>query len=279
MVKKTCNIAIFIILLLVILTIPSCLILYPFQDISDIDERMEQMNNLTLVNTFPPLDTGNGDYSFVVMSDVHIGDNNTNGLERLPQLIETNPEIKFAVLTGDLTSNGKHGDFQKYIEIAKELADIGVPFYPVLGNHDLVGDGWGFWKDNIGSTIYRIDDANATLIFLDSANLYFGKEQLDWLENELNRETKRAVFVFNHVPLFASGPAPWVTISDLTERARAVSIFKNKCNIVFAGHAHSRNIYNVGNVEYITLDEFESTHKYCIVTVRGSAISYSWGTL
>ena len=148
-----------------------------------------------------------------------------------------------------------------------------MPYYPVIGNHDIYFRTWDAWKKKIGSTNYRIDCGGATLLILDSANSFIGKDQLDWLEREL-KTTEGRVFVFTHSPPFVTGPADMQQITDTKERARLVSILHNKCDIIFAGHSHKYYYNKIGNTEYVALEDFRHSKKYCIVTVTPTGVSF-----
>ena len=161
---------------------------------NDLDERLEQRNNFVFLDgknsqgenrnwrTLTLEDT----FKFIVLSDTHIQDGDAFGLEKLANITKADTEIKFVVITGDITQDAAVKDIDKFIEIADSL---GVPCYPVAGNHDVYyrddiinrNKGWPVWKEKIGSTNYRIDGGGATLFVLDSANSFFGKDQLDWL--------------------------------------------------------------------------------------------------
>jgi len=232
---------------------------------NDLDERIKERDNLKFLEErgWTTLPLGDS-YSFIVVADTHIEGGNAFGLEKLEDVVKT-PEldIRFVVVLGDITQTGAEQDINKFIEIADKL---GVPCYPVIGNHDFYFGNWHVWRDKIGSTNYKIDAGNTTLFMLDSANSFFGKDQLDWLEREIKTRKSR-VFVFTHSPLFVTGPANMQQITDPKERARVVSILRDKCDIMFMGHSH-RNYYNeAGNVEYITIEDYVAKKTYCIVTV------------
>jgi len=56
-------------------------------------------------------------------------------LERAVEyILSTRPDI--AVCTGDLTSSGQPGEFEKVLAVLKPLAESGIPFYYLPGNHD-----------------------------------------------------------------------------------------------------------------------------------------------
>jgi 3',5'-cyclic AMP phosphodiesterase CpdA len=247
---------------------------------TDLDERLQEKDNLKFLNgndwTTLSLDT---EYSFIVLTDIHIENGNASGLEKLKGVIADNnttagnSKIEFVAVLGDITQYGSAQDSDKFIEIA---GTFGVPCYPVIGNHDIYFGNWPVWKEKIGSTCYRINSGGAaTLFVLDSANAFFGKNQLDWLEREL-RSAQGHVFVFTHSNLFVNGPADIQQTTDIRERARIVSILQNKCDIVFMGHVHKRVINETGNVKYITIEDFKSAQIYCLVTVKNSGITYNF---
>jgi len=214
-------------------------------------------------------------YKFIVLTDTHIEDGKTFGLEGLGSVI-ISENIDFVVIAGDITQTGSLQEIQKFIEVAD---DFDVPVYPVVGNHDFYFDNWPVWKDYIGSTRHRIDFDETSLFILDSANSFFGKEQLDWLENEINSITNadQRVFVFTHSPLFI--PFKMQQIIDTKERARITSILRNRCDIMFMGHSHVRVENTIGNVRYVSIEDFVNTKVYCIVTVDGSDVSYEFRKL
>jgi len=245
---------------------------------NDLDERLQSRNDFVFLSdedrnwTTPLGDT----YQFIVLSDTHIEDGNAFNLEKLADVTAGNTEIKFAVITGDITQYGGERDVRKFIEIANSL---GVPCYPVVGNHDIYfrnrdeKKGWNVWKNEIGSTNYRINAGSATIIILDTANSFFGKDQLDWLEREIKTGSSR-VFVFSHSPLFVKGPADMQQMTDTKELARVLSILKNRCDIMFMGHLHKHMENEAGNVRYISLASYIDDREYYLVNVTQAGVTF-----
>jgi len=249
---------------------------------SDLDERLKERDNLKFLaaNDWTRMDLGRN-YSFIVVSDTHIHNGNTYGLEGFESIIKDPAKnIKFMVVTGDVTQNGSKSDLAKFIDIA--VNKFGVPCYPLIGNHDVYSGGWSSWKELIGSTNYRIDGGSVTLLIMDSANLYLGKEQMDWLERELKSAAGR-VFVFTHGNLFTQNIYDPQQLDDKNERARVTSILRNKCDAMFMGHVHEWFFNDVGNVKYITVNAFRDVVKtnasYCLVTVTADNVRYDVETL
>jgi len=244
---------------------------------TDLDKRLAEKNNFKYLGsrggTTLSLKNQN-DYSFIVITDTHIKDGNAWGLEKIADVVKNNNKIEFVVVLGDITDYGAAQDVNKFIEIS----DIfNVPCYPVIGNHDILLNNWKNWKDLIGSTNYHIAGNGINLFILDSANSFFGKQQMDWLESRIKNSSGNN-FVFTHSNFFVNG-INLQQSSDAKERARIISILKNKCNIAFSGHAHERYINSAGNVQYITIEDYKSEKVFCIVTVKDSVVSYKFGKM
>jgi predicted MPP superfamily phosphohydrolase len=97
-------------------------------------------------------------FSFVHISDTHIGeglgDYGTPGFynDTMPAIDESEPDvrlrkavqwinansisknIKFVVVSGDLTGSAEKSEFLKFKEI---MSDLQMPYVPVIGNHDV----------------------------------------------------------------------------------------------------------------------------------------------
>jgi predicted phosphodiesterase len=256
----------------------SCLLLcgcemFDFFSTPALNERLEEKDNfryLTAADRTPSFGT---DYSFIVMSDIHIEDRNTRGFEKIKDIIDNNSDIKFVVFLGDLSNRGDREDIEAFLAVANSLS---VPSYPVIGNHDIFnGSNWSVWKDLIGSTRYRINGDTATLFVLDSANSYIGKDQMDWLEREIKYTTGR-IFVFTHENFFASAGFNVEHTMNINERARMVNILNNRCDMMFMGHIHQRAVNNIGSVTYISVDCFRDTKNYVMVNVTQAGITYEF---
>jgi len=251
----------------------------------NLDERFKERNTFNYLLPEERTIDLPANYSFLVIADTHIEEGNAFGLEKFKDLIEQNnadsslPEIAFVVIAGDITQHALEIDVKKFVEIGRSF---GVPCYPVIGNHDVYQNNWNNYKKHIGSSTFRINTSETsvgkvTLFMLDSANNYFGKSQLDWLNNEL-RSIKKAenhkVFTFTHTNLFAETPGDIQNLTDTRERARLFSMLKGRCDIMFSGHLHKLIKNEVGGVKYLALEDFYGAKKYCHVTVSGNAVTY-----
>jgi predicted phosphodiesterase len=246
---------------------------------SEPDERFESRNTF---NFLSPEELGlilPQEYSFLVVSDTHIEEGKAHGLEKIRGVAAAGGDA-FVAVTGDITQNGKREDLEKFIEIAGSLRAIGVPCYPVIGNHDVYFGNWSVWRELIGSSTYRVGGpgSSTTLFILDSANASFGKDQIDWLREGL-KSAGPHVFIFTHVNLFTEKLADIEQITDNRERARLLSLLDGRCEALFSGHVHNRILRKAGGVNYITLEDYRDNRTYCRVFVKASGISWEFGKL
>jgi len=243
----------------------------------DLDDRLAVRNEFVLLKD-DDLDIDfDDDYSFIVLTDTHIENGDDWGLSGIVNIAD-NIDAKFVVVLGDITQYGSVQDMQKFLDFTEALS---VPCYPVAGNHDVYFDSWPVWKSMIGSTSYKVkitnndSGAETTLFILDSANAFFGRSQLDWLEYELKQlPANERIFVFTHAPLFVTGPVNMQQITDVKERARVVSLLRGRNAMMFMGHLHKDMLNEAGGVKYVAIEDFKSKKAYCVVTVNGANISF-----
>jgi len=267
-----------------ILCFSSCTVdLFGLFGSTDLSVRLKERNNFRYLRPEDMTLTLGDKYSFILLADTHIENGDTFGLEKIKNVIAdentAGSNIKFAVIVGDITQCAYKEDIQKYIDTVGSLA-LGIPSYPVIGNHDIYLNNWKNWKDLIGSTCYRINDSGnaATLFMLDSANGYFGNDQLNWLDNEL-KSAKGRVFVFTHFNFFVDSPSDIQQLTDTRERARVCAMLKGRCDTVFTGHLHYSVISKLGGVSYVSLEDFRDANAYCVVSVSPAGVSYRDGKL
>jgi 3',5'-cyclic AMP phosphodiesterase CpdA len=236
----------------------------------DLDKRLKYASEFNFVkDEWRSLKVGDN-YNFIVVSDTHIIGSNAHKFENLKNHING---AKFVVVTGDITQSGTSEELNRFIEISESL---GVPCFPVIGNHDIYFNDHN-WHGKIGSTRYRIDTDTSTLFILDSANAFFGEEQIAWFESEL-KTAKPDTFIFTHDNFFTDNiPNPQrQQFTNYLERSLFISLLNEKCKAVFSGHIHKRVINHIKNTDYVTLEDFIGHKVICRVFVSGGAISWQF---
>lgn len=200
----------------------------------------------------PDKNAANPTEKWLLDSDGEVGNTNDQGarnsLAEWTGQIEAMSEVDGAsmmIATGDLTVTDVTSEPRRqggYDVLHKGLTDgkLGMPFYPVMGNHDFGGtatsQGYGgsmeYYRRNMGPEWYGFDRDGRHIVVLednyDSSGL---KPQLEWLREDLKRHAVgKQVLVFAHRSLFTVwGPGAGMqpTIDELA---------KYDVRMVSAGH-------------------------------------------
>jgi 3',5'-cyclic-AMP phosphodiesterase len=196
----------------------------------------------------------NGELSFVQISDSHIGFDkaaNPNVLGTLKAAIDKINALPtppaFVLHTGDLTHLSKDSEFDTLEQALKEIKTNRILYVP--GEHDVINDDGKqfrerFAKGSMGDGWYSFDHSGAHFIGLVNVmNLKagglgnLGKEQLEWLENDVKHlKHSMPIVVFAHIPLWSVYPE-WGWATD--DGTQALSYLKKFGSVtVLNGHIH-----------------------------------------
>lgn len=169
-------------------------------------------------------------------------------------------------------------EFYVYVDNVADMVytldNVPLPFYPVVGNHDITHNGWALWSNIFHSSFYQVPiivlDANENivaldhLIFLDSASGTLGREQVKLIEEgimdgkEIEKEYGvkiRNTFVFSHTNIFRPRSVEFASTFPREEMFFLLDKFAEwNANIVFLGHVHKWDHQTVNGIEYLTLD-------------------------
>jgi predicted MPP superfamily phosphohydrolase len=128
-------------------------------------------------------------------------------------------------------------DYQKKFEAPyKALLDAGVKFYASLGNHDSPNQRFYKQFNMAGERYYTFKGSVASVRFFALDSNYIDKEQLAWLEKELQGSASEWKICYFHHPLYSSGRmhGPSVDKREVLEPL----LEKYKVDVVFSGHEH-----------------------------------------
>jgi 3',5'-cyclic-AMP phosphodiesterase len=195
-----------------------------------------------------------GSFSFVQISDTHIGFNKAANQDVVSTLREAIGRINalparpdFVIHTGDLTHLSKPAEFDTLDQVLREVKTDHVAFVP--GEHDVLGDQGAQFRQR-----YRRDATGAGWFAFDHHGVHFvglvnvmdlqagglgrlGSEQLAWLERDLAaRSASTPIVVFAHIPLWAVYPEwGWAT----EDSAQAMTYLRRFGSVtVLNGHIH-----------------------------------------
>ena len=203
-------------------------------------------------------DSSKGTFSFVQISDSHIGfakPPNTDVVGTLKMVVARINALPdppaFVLHTGDLTHLAKPDEFDTVAQILGEIKTARVLYVP--GEHDFDGDNNNLYRDRFGKGTrgagwYSFDHQGVHFVGLvnvansnagnPSTGLgLLGADQLNWLTQDLaGLPASAPVVVFAHVPLWTVyGKWGWGT----QDAAQALALLKRfGSGTVLNGHIH-----------------------------------------
>jgi hypothetical protein len=192
----------------------------------------------------------------------------------------------FGLTTGDVMSD----DLSLYARYNRIIGQLGVPWYNVIGNHDLNLDAPDgkysreTFKQTFGPSIYAFEYGGALFLMLDNVEYFgahasapgndygyqgrFGKRQLAFVANVL-KETPadRLVVAAMHIPLHTYLD-PEDPASNTADCAAFLKLLGERPSISFSGHTHTTEHH------YLSGDErgAGAAHHHHVMT----AVSGSW---
>ncbi|MBD3386193.1 hypothetical protein GF407_14885 [candidate division KSB1 bacterium] len=229
------------------------------------------------------------DYSLLILSDIHISNDETKD-QRLADIISAvnngmfeNPDM--LIITGDVVSSFQRfrdrGDelenqrAAKFIQIASRLE---IPWYIALGNHDYKIDSdrdsdapFSFqdidtmevlWHELADvEPYYSIEHKGWNLLVLNSMrgrylDRFFDDQQMQWLEKELQKELP--VLLFFHHPVKTDHIKIWCKPKDLVTPDTEPQFF----SLVKAHHKQIKGIFVGHGHRWVNDDLFETVPVY-----------------
>ena len=214
-------------------------------------------------------ESAKGSFSFVQISDSHIGFNkegvNTDVSATLNAAIARINALPqppdFILHTGDLTHLASAEEFDTLDQLLKSVKSPQIFFVP--GEHDVTGDNGKLYLERFGKNTkghgwYGFDHHG--IHFIGLVNVVdiqqnglgsLGQEQLAWLENDLKgRSRETPIVVFAHIPLWEVYPQwGWGT----NDGAQALSYLKPFGSVtILNGHVHQTMKKVEGSVTFHT---------------------------
>jgi 3',5'-cyclic AMP phosphodiesterase CpdA len=207
-------------------------------------------------------------FSFLQMSDSHIGFNKAANPDAIATLYEAVAKVKaiaarpsFILHTGDITHLSKPAEFDN---ADQAFGATGLTVHYVPGEHDMIDEARGqayldrYGKGSRGAGWYSFDDQGVHFIGLVNVvdlmagglgNL--GAEQLAWLADDLRAKSDSTpIVVFVHIPLYVLYEQ-WGWGTD--DGAQALALLKRFGSVtVLNGHIHQLMQKVEGNMTFHT---------------------------
>jgi len=205
------------------------------------------------------------DFRFVQVTDLHFKDNpvSVETFNKIIDGINNTKNVKFVAFTGDNTDKADSKDYVRFLTLANKL---NVPYYVVVGNHDLFKMGGFSRADYIDvvrkynknqknrKTDFVIKKDDIIFIVLDGAREvipspggYYRDETLVWLDKKLKKYHKKHVVILQHFPMKLRHSE-----RDAYKNERYEEVLSKHNNVIgiFAGHFHANEEYTKNGIFY-----------------------------
>ncbi len=188
------------------------------------------------------------------LSDTHLLDHSSNKLygikpaKRLKRAFESimsfHSDALFVTITGDLSQSGCEDSYRTLKKLSGKLI---MPLFPILGNHDVRAVFSRVFPQfvNDGFVQYVREFEGRVFIFVDTLveREEYGAlcdQRLQWLGEQLEKYSDKAVYIFMHHHPLASGLMRMDSVANfrsLEEFWRQLESYPNIRHIFF-GHIH-----------------------------------------
>lgn len=136
-----------------------------------------------------------------------------------------------------------------------------LPFYPVVGNHDITHNGWALFSRIFKTSFYeftvKVGDKYDRFIFLDSANGTLGNFQIEQIDDGVFQRDKKDIrntFVFTHTNIFRPSLNEFASTYCREELYYILDKLSDwNTTIMFYGHVHAWDDRMFGGVRHITM--------------------------
>ena len=216
-------------------------------------------------------------FSFALLTDTHISSSNPRPMEDLQRSvadINQNPNIKFVVVTGDLTENGDRACIEA---IKTALDQLQVPYYAASGNHETTWSESGVMDFTrvFGNSRFAFSHNGMYFIGFNSgpvirmADGHVAPQDIAWLKHNLDSVSAAGatpIFVFTHYPLRNGDVDNWYEVTDVLR--------KHNVQCVMGGHYHRNLLFDCDGIADVlnrsNLRDKDGVNGYSIIRVTDS---------
>lgn len=217
----------------------------------------------------------NASFRFALLSDLHISDEkpqNAIDLDNAINDINTQSDLAFVLVSGDVTDDGQLKSFQ---QAKQALNKLRIPYYVVPGNHDtqLSESAITDFEKTFGDNKFRLFFNGYLFLGINTGPLlrhndgHIAPQDLAWLNHQLKKAgRKQPVYIISHYPLKNGDVDNWEKITDMARKYNTQGIF--------CGHYHRNAMLDFdaipGLVSRSTLRGNDATGGYTVFDVGDS---------
>lgn len=213
------------------------------------DSKGNRVGQIPLDTLTPPA-TGQKQYSFGALSDVHIVyQTAASDFQKALTYLNEDVDVAFTCISGDLTDNGTAEQLTQYKAVVDAYSPD-TPVYAIAGNHEAYSTQPTLLEQYTGKPLYYSfvhgDDVFIMCgCYSWSNDGVFTKEYLQWIYETLEANRSKRCFIFEHVfPWGDSGNPGGLYSFDMFSGTKG-SVFQSllrhyKNTVLFHGHSHTK---------------------------------------
>lgn len=225
------------------------------------------------------------DFVFLDITDTHqTAQGSTKALRDLvAQAVAMSPRPAFIIDTGDITESGRPEEYATFKEAIAPLAQAGIAFYAVPGNHDVRWSPLGKegFVQQFGKLYQSFDYEGVHFVLLDTTVLlehwgHLDQSELDWLSKDLKRvHPNTPIFVFMHH--WIGRDAPDVRMVD-NEYDLLHLLHGHNVIAIFTGHGHQNLEWKTNGIETLMVGALYNGGPFCRVHITQSLATLERGS-
>ena len=189
-----------------------------------------------------PIQKAEEEWKFAVFADVQ---ERINGLADLLQPLGKE-DVKFALISGDLTSMGKTHE----LELFQEEMERHLPFpcYATLGNHELGTEGIPFYH-YFGRGSFNFTYGGAMFSLIDGASATIAKSTYQALMTWLERGRNQLHIFITHIPIIDPDGSRGGAYASRLDGAHLLGQLKQyRVDYLIYGHVHTYRQFSQANI-------------------------------
>lgn len=222
------------------------------------ENRNVNLKNIEKLNSLPKDDT----ITIAFTGDTHCFFDET---ELFVNAVNKNQGVDFVIHVGDIADFGLP---KQYLWGNSYLQKLNIPYFVVIGNHDLVGSGSKAYQEMFGAFDFSFIYNQIKFVFVNTNSREFkfngNVPDIQWLDSQLkpNIDFTKAIVIF-HVP-------PTDGDFDISLKEAFQNSLSKHDNVLFAvhGHLHHHEIYRpyADSIPYVNIFGVEH-RKYNVIKI------------
>ncbi|HET8940144.1 MAG TPA: metallophosphoesterase [Polyangiales bacterium] len=186
-------------------------------------------------------------FRFAVFADVQEA---IDSVQDIYRRMNATPELRFVVMSGDLTQRGTIPQLQRF---QRELRGLQLPCFSTLGNHEL-GDSDDNYQRFFGRGSRHFVFKGAHFTLLDDASATIAPQVYTWLDGWLSDGREAFHSLYMHLPALDSSGVRNGALASRAEADMLLSkLARSGVDLTIYGHVHTYDAFsNAGIPAFIT---------------------------